>query len=159
MSVDPMRDALDEITEAEGALAAELGITLPAAYGRRWTEAVEPVIRARLAALADYARAAFHGRPAWQHDVCGRIETIDLIDLAAFQWRCPGCLMSGAEQWRPVFAYLGRRCDQCAGNGSVPVTGHVTGAPTGYETSAGCTACGGSGRASVEQLAGEGRAA
>lgn len=55
---------------------------------------------------------------------------------------------NGQETWRPLYAYTGPVCDQCAGNGRVPISGKVDGAATGYDTVTFCTACNGMGWAS-----------
>lgn len=103
-----------------------------------------------------FTRVTSYGRPVlkgldgslWQHN-CGIIENVDLLDAygGTQPWGRP-CVCGGnrgQETWRPLYAYTGPTCDQCAGNGWVPISGKVDGAPCGYDTVTECTACAGMG--------------
>ncbi len=87
--------------------------------------------------------------PLWRH-ICGRIVEADLLGETEVE-RAPqtlGCDKCGhPSPFRPLFAYTGALCDQCDGNGWVPIGGKVHGAPMGYRTVTECTACNESGMA------------
>lgn len=107
-----------------------------------------------------YGEAVFAGPgygPLWRH-ACGRIAWVDLLadedPGQPWEQECKGCQGRRREDWVPLFAYTGPLCDQCQGNGWVPISGKVDGAPSGYDTVTECTACGGSGMASAAQMAG-----
>lgn len=95
--------------------------------------------------------------PAWQHR-CGNVVDVDLLDddHLIFPWdrKCVGCQWHGRDGWRPLFTFTGPCCDQCHGNGWVPISGKVDGAMCGYDTVTECTACGGTGMASSAQAGG-----
>jgi hypothetical protein len=98
--------------------------------------------------VASYGQPVFRGLtgPLWRH-VCGETTSVDLLDgdVHPGDRECAGCLGQGRHDWRPLFAYHGPLCDQCNGNGWVPVAGKVDGAVCGYETVVECTACEASG--------------
>ncbi|MEU4558567.1 hypothetical protein AB0F72_09255 [Actinoplanes sp. NPDC023936] len=100
----------------------------------------------------DLTRVTTYGRPVfagpgpgalWQH-VCGNLATVDLLgDGFTWELNCDRC--SRRDGWVPLFAYTGRLCDQCMGNGWVPIGGKVSSAPYGFSTVTECTACEASG--------------
>lgn len=104
----------------------------------------------RFERVVNYGKPMFAGPngPAWQH-LCGNIATIEVIDRIEVPWflECSECRATGSDGWRPLYAYTGPLCDQCHGNGWVPISGKVTGALCGYDTVTKCTACGATGMA------------
>ncbi|GAA2623639.1 hypothetical protein GCM10010399_63620 [Dactylosporangium fulvum] len=98
--------------------------------------------------------------PLWRHE-CGNIAWVDLLadDGPRQPWEseCAGCRGLRREYWLPLFVYNGPLCDQCQGNGWVPISGKVAGAPAGFDTVTECTACDATGMASAAQTAGGAR--
>ncbi len=99
------------------------------------------------------------GGPAWRH-LCGTIIVLDLLAdrpgdrVMPPRGGCEGC-SRGSEPgtWKPLLIYTGPLCDQCHGNGFVPIAGKHDGAICGYETVTPCTACSATGIASPQQPA------
>ncbi len=101
--------------------------------------------------MVSYGKPVFRGAEGslWQHD-CGFITAVDLMaDDPRQPWErgCGSCHGSRPNDWRPLFAYTGPWCDQCDGNGWVPISGKIHGAICGYDTVTECSACDGSGMA------------
>ncbi len=108
----------------------------------------------RFKRVATYGEPIFTGPgpgPLWRHH-CGHLAVVDLLgdgDSKLQPWAY-GCGTCGCldKDWQPLFAYTGALCDQCDGNGWVPIGGKVLNAPMGYRTITECTACDASGMAS-----------
>jgi hypothetical protein len=98
--------------------------------------------------VVNYGKPMFRGLngSVWQHR-CGNIMTVELIDRVEVPWlfECAGCRGRGSDGWYPLYAYTGPLCDQCHGNGWVPISGKNDGALCGYDTVTECTACGATG--------------
>lgn len=113
-----------------------------------------------IAGLTDFKRVATYGEPVfcgpgpgplWRH-LCGTIAFVDLLaddegQLQPWERDCPGC--SRRDGWLPLLVYTGPLCDQCHGNGWVPISGRVLAAVCGFDTVTECTACEASGMAVI----------
>lgn len=108
---------------------------------------------------ASYGEPVIRGMvgPLWRH-VCGNITSVDILGGGRlgqpWEHECSGCRGRHREDWRPLHVYTGPLCDQCQGNGWVPISGKVDGAFCGYDTVTECTACAGTGMASEAQMGG-----
>lgn len=105
--------------------------------------------------MTDFFRVATYGEPVfvgpgagplWRH-TCGYIVGAELLadtDEERRPWAhpCPHCRLG---TWLPLFVHTGALCDQCDGNGWVPIGGKVLSAPMGFSTVTECTACDASG--------------
>lgn len=93
---------------------------------------------------ASYGESVFRGLtgPLWRHR-CGNVTTVDLLDDPRQPWEteCAGCRDRDRENWLPLMVWTGPLCDQCEGNGWVPIAGKADGAVCGYETVTECAAC------------------
>lgn len=94
--------------------------------------------------VASYGEPVFRGQPGplWRHR-CGQITGVDILDYRRHpsDIECAGCRGKGRDGWQPLLVYTGPLCDQCDGNGWVPISGKVDGSITGYDTVTECTAC------------------
>lgn len=101
-----------------------------------------------------FARVTSYGQPVtkgftgsyWRH-ACGNMTAVDLLADPVQPWdrECAGCRSRGRNGWRILLTYSGPYCDQCDGNGWVPISGKNDGAAVGYDTVTECTACDGMG--------------
>jgi hypothetical protein len=106
----------------------------------------------QLLRVTTYGQPIFKGPgpgPLWRHH-CGQLAAVDLLGggwskLQPWEYECQGCGCAGRDGWQALFAFTGAVCDQCHGNGWVPIGGKVIGAPCAYETVTECTACDASG--------------
>jgi hypothetical protein len=107
------------------------------------------------ARVTTYGQPVFTGPgpgPLWRHQ-CGQLTAVDLMgegseQLQPWQYPCGGCGVKdpwkppgNVEGWLPLLAFTGPLCDQCQGNGWVPISGKVQGAVCGFDTVTECTAC------------------
>jgi hypothetical protein len=112
----------------------------------------------QLVRVSSYGQPVFQGLtgPLWRH-ACGHLTSVDLLadgdaQLQPWQRPCEGCGVrdgwipyGNCDGWLPLLTYTGPLCDQCQGNGWVPIAGKVNSAPYGFVTVTECTACEASG--------------
>lgn len=137
--------------------------TFEHATNEDFAHAIDADLRAAGLLAGQYRRVAYGepvfrqpcGGPVWRHQ-CGNMTVLDLLDRDTVPWRteCAGCRATTPDGWRPVMVYDGPRCDQCHGNGWVPIGGRLFG-NSAYATVTECTACSTTGVAGPAQAATE----